>query len=142
MAYMCFYCIVLLQSLTVLQDPFSKLGFNSNGNWDLPYIQAGFRKGRRTRDQIANTHWITEKAREFQKNIYLCFTDYTKAFDYLDHNKLWRILRDGNIRLPYLPSEKPVCRSGSNSLYKTWNNILVQTWERSMSRLYIVTLLI
>ena len=56
-------------------------------------VQAGFRKGRGTRDQIANIHWIIEKAREFQKNIYFCFIDYTKSFDYVDHNKLWRILQ-------------------------------------------------
>ena len=57
-------------------------------NQELPEVQAGFRNGRRTRDQIANIHWIVEKAREFQKNIYFCFIDYTKAFDYMDHNKL------------------------------------------------------
>ena len=57
-------------------------------NWDLPDIQAGFRKGRETRDQTANIWWIIEKAREFQKNIYFCFIDYTKAFDYVDHNRL------------------------------------------------------
>ena len=61
-------------------------------NWELTDIQAGFRKGRATRDQIANIHWITEKAMEFQKNIYFCFIDYTKAFDCVDHNKLWKIL--------------------------------------------------
>ena len=55
-------------------------------------VQAGFRKGRRSRDQIANVCWIIEKAREFQKNVYLCFIDYTKAFDCVDHNKLWKIL--------------------------------------------------
>ena len=61
-------------------------------NRELPDVQAGFRKGRGTRDQIANIRWITEKAREFRKNIYLCFIDDTKAFDYVDHNKLWKIL--------------------------------------------------
>ena len=59
-------------------------------NRELPDVQAGFRKGRGTRDQIANTRWIMEKAREFQKNIYFCFIDYAKAFDYVDHNKLWK----------------------------------------------------
>ena len=59
-----------------------------------PDVQAGFRKGRGTRDQIANTHWIMEKAREFQKNIYFCFTDYAKTFDCVYHNKLWKILRE------------------------------------------------
>ena len=85
-------------------------------NHELPDIQTGFRKGRGTRDQIANIHWIIEKAREFQKNIYFCFIDYVKAFDCVDHNKMWKCLkRDGNTRPPDLPPEKSVCRSGSNS---------------------------
>ena len=62
-------------------------------NWELPDVQAEFRKGRGTRDQIANILWIIEKAREFQKNIYFCFIDYTKAFDRVDHSKLWNILK-------------------------------------------------
>ena len=66
-------------------------------NHELPDVQAGFRKGRGTRDQIANIHWIIEKAREFQKNIYFCFTDYAKAFDHVDHNKLWKILKEMGI---------------------------------------------
>ena len=81
---------------------------------ELPDIQAGFRTGRETRDQIANIHWIIEKAREFQKNIYFCFIDYAKAFDCVDHNKLGNSERDGNTRPPDLPLEKFVCRSGSN----------------------------
>ena len=80
----------------------------------LPDVQTGFRKGRRTRGQIVNLSWIIEKAMEFRKNVYFCFTDYTKAFDYMDHNKLWKILRDENARPPYLSPEKPVCRSRSN----------------------------
>ena len=82
-------------------------------NQQLPDVQAGFRKDRGTRDQIANIRWITEKAREFQKNIY--FIDYTKAFDNVDHNKLENSERDGNTRPPDLPLEKFVCRLGSNS---------------------------
>ena len=78
-------------------------------NQELPDVQAGFRKARGTRDQIANIHWIKEKAREFQKNIYFCVIDH--AFDCVDHNKLWKILRDRNTRSPYLSPEKPVCRS-------------------------------
>ena len=66
-------------------------------NQELPDVQAGFRKGRGTRDQIANIHWIIEKAREVQKNIYFCFIDYTKAFDSVDHNKLWKILKEMGI---------------------------------------------
>ena len=83
---------------------------------ELPDVQVGFRKGRGTRDQIANTFWVIKKAREFQKNIYFCFVDYAKAFDCLDHNKLLKILNDMRItRPPDLPLEKPVCRTLSNS---------------------------
>ena len=84
-------------------------------NRELPDVQAYFRKGRGTRDQITNIHWIMEKAREFQKNIYFCFIDYAKAFDCVDHNKLENSERDENTRLPDLPLEISVCRSGSNS---------------------------
>ena len=86
-------------------------------NHELPAVQAGFRKGRGTRDPIANICWITEKARrEFQKNIYFFFIDYAKAFDCVDHNKLWKILQEMGIpEPPDLPFEKFVCRSGSNS---------------------------
>ena len=66
-------------------------------NRELPDIQAGFRKGRGTGDQTANIHWLNEKAREFQKNIYFCFIDYAKAFDYVNHNKLWKILKEMGI---------------------------------------------
>ena len=64
---------------------------------EFPDVQAGFRKGRGTRDQIANIHWIIKKAKEFQKNIYFCFIDYAKAFDYVDHNNLWKILKEMGI---------------------------------------------
>ena len=80
-------------------------------NCELLDVQAGFRKGRGTRDWIANIRWIIEKAREFQKNIYFCFIDYAKAFDCVNHNKLWKILKEMEIRTPYLPPEKSVCRS-------------------------------
>ena len=82
-------------------------------NDELPDVQAGFRKGRGTRDQIANICWIMEKAREFQKHIYFCFIDYAKVFDCVDHSKLWKTLREMGI--PDLPLEKSVCRSRSNS---------------------------
>ena len=84
-------------------------------NHELPNVPVGFRKGKGTRDQIANIRWIIKKAREFQKNIYFCFIDYAKAFDCVDHNKLENSERDGNTRPPDWPLEKPVCRSGSNS---------------------------
>ena len=77
-------------------------------NHELPDVQAGFRKGRGTRDQIANIHWIIEKAREFQKNIYFCFTDYAKAFDCVDHNKLRKILRRGEYQTTW-PSSWEIC---------------------------------
>ena len=83
-------------------------------NCELPDVQAGFRKGRGTRDQIANICWIIKKAREFQKNIYFCFIDYAKAFDCVDHHTLWKILKEMGI--PDLPLEKSVCRSGRQQL--------------------------
>ena len=67
-------------------------------NHEIPVVQAGFRKGRGTRDQIANIRWLIEKAREFQKNIYFCFIDYVKASDCMDHNKLWKILKEMGIQ--------------------------------------------
>ena len=83
-------------------------------NHEIADVQAGFREGRGTRDQIANICWIIEKAREFQKNIYSCLIDYDKAFDHVDHNKLWKILKEMGIAA-YLPPEKSVCRLRSNS---------------------------
>ena len=110
-------------------------------NRELPDAQAGFRKGRGTRDQIANIRWIIEKAREFQKNIYFCFIDYAKAFDCVDHNKLWKILKEtGNIRPPDLPLEKPCVQVRKQQLELDMNSRLVPYRKRGMSRLYIVTL--
>ena len=83
-------------------------------NHELSDVQAGFRKGRGTRNQFVNIFWITENAREFQKNIYFCFIGYTKGFD-MCITTTWKILKDGNTRPPDLPLEKSVCRSGSNS---------------------------
>ena len=107
-------------------------------NCELTDVQTGFRKGRGTRDQIANICWIIEKAREFQKNVDFCFIDYAKTFDCVDHNKLENSERDENTRPPDLSLEKPVCRSGSNSYNWTWTNRLVPIRKR----LYIVTMLI
>ena len=103
-------------------------------NYELPN-QAGFRKGRETRDQIANICWIMKKARKF-------FIDYAKAFDCVDHNKLENSERDGDTRPPDLPLEKSAWRSGSSSQNWTWNNRLVPNRNRSTSRQDIVTLLI
>ena len=83
-------------------------------NRELPDVQAGFKKGRGTRDQISNIHCVIKKAREFQKNIYFCVIDYAKAFDSVDHNKLENSSRDGDTRPPNLPPEKSVCRSKRN----------------------------
>ena len=83
-------------------------------NCELPDVQAGFRKGRETRDQIASICWIIEKAREFQKNTYFCFIDYAKAFDCVDHNKLKNSEIAGNPESPDLPHERSVCRAESN----------------------------
>ena len=83
-------------------------------NQELPDVQAGLRKGRRARDQIANIFWIIQKTREFQKSI--CFIDYAKAFDCVDYNKLENSSRDGNTRPPYLSPEKSVCRSRKQQL--------------------------
>ena len=84
-------------------------------NCELLDVQAGFRKGRRTRDQVANVQWIIEKATEFQKTIYFCFIDYAKLFDCVDHKKLENSEREGYTRPPNLPLEISVGRSGSNS---------------------------
>ena len=101
-------------------------------NQELPDVQGGFRKGREIRDQIVNICWIIE-AREFQKNIYFCFNDYSKVFDCVDQNKLENSEREGNTRPPDLPPEKFVCRSRSNSYNRTWNNGLVPNWEMVLS---------
>ena len=110
-------------------------------NYERPDVQAEFRKGRGTRDQIANVCWIIEKAREFQKNIYVCFTEYPKAFDCVDHNKLWKILKELGIpdHLTCLLRNLDV---GQEAAVRTKNNRLVPNWEGSTSKLYIVTLLI
>ena len=84
-------------------------------NREFPHVQAGFRKGRGTRDQIANIRWIIEKARKFQKDIYFCFIDYAKAFDCVSPQTVENSERDGNTRPPDLPLEESVCRSKSNS---------------------------
>ena len=112
-------------------------------NREPPDVQAGFRKGRGTRDQIANIHWIIEKAREFQKNIYFCFIDYPRAFDCVDHNKLWKILQD--IGIPdHLTCLLRNLYAGQEVIVRTGHGITnwFQNWEKSTSRLYIVTLLI
>ena len=82
--------------------------FQQYMNWELPNVQAGFRKGRGTRDQIASICWIIEKAKEFQRDIYFCFIDYAKTFDYVDHNKLWKILKEMGMQAT-LPASWEIC---------------------------------
>ena len=110
------YCtIVLISHASKVMLKILQARLQQYVNQELPDVQAGFRKGRGTRDQIANFCCIIKKAREFHKNIYFCFIDYAKAFNCVDHSKLENSERDGNIRPPDLHLEKHVCRSGSNS---------------------------
>ena len=109
-------------------------------NQELPDVQAGFRKGRGTRDQIASIHWITEKGREFQKNIYFCFIDYTKAFDCVDHYKLWKILKEMGIP-DHLTCLLRNLYAGQEATVTTWHGTM-DCSKLGTSRLYIVTLLI
>ena len=134
--------------LTVASWPayrFLKRKAQQSVNRGLPNVQAGLRKGRGTRDQIANYSWIVEKAREFQKNIYFCFIDYAKDFDCVDHNKLWKILKQMGIA-DHLTCLLRNLYAGQEATVRTrhliWNNRLVLNWERSTSRRYTITLLI
>ena len=102
---------------------------------ELPDVQAGLRKGKRARDQVANIRWIIEKAREYQKNIYLCFIDCAKAFDYVDHNKLWKVLKEVGVpdhltsllRNPYVGQEATV-----RTLYGTIGSGLRKEYHRAV----------
>ena len=109
-------------------------------NYELPDVQVGFRKDRGTRDQIANIHWIIGKAREFQKNIYFCFLDYAKAFDCVDHNKLWEILREMGIP-DHLTYPLQNLHAGQEATVRTIHGTM-ENWGRSTLRLYIIILLI
>ena len=111
-------------------------------NHDCPDIQAGFRKGSGTRDQIANIRWIIEKAREFQKNIYFCFIDYAKAFACVDHKKLWKILKEMRIPDHLTCLLRNLYAGKKHQLELDMEQQLVPNRKRSTSRLYIVTLLI
>ena len=111
-------------------------------NWELPDVQAEFSNGSGSRDQIVNIHCIIEKAREFQKNIYFCFVDYAKAFDCVDQNKLWKIIQEMGVP-DHLPASWEICMQvKKQQLKQDMDNWQVPNWKRSMSRLYIVTLLI
>ena len=111
--------------------------------FDIPEVRGGFRKGRGTRDLISNVYWIIEKAREFQKNIYFCLINYAEAFDFADHNKLWKIFKEMGI--PDLTCLLRNLYAGQEATVRTGHGTIdrpVPTRERSASRLYIVTLLI
>ena len=109
-------------------------------NRELPEVQAGFRIGRGTRDQTANICWIIEKAREFQKNIYFCFTDYAKTFDYVDHNKLWKIFQEMGIPDYHIYLLRNLYAGQDATVRPEHGTMKIPNWERSTSRLYIFTL--
>ena len=136
--------LTMLEPLTVEHNKLWKIlqtRHQHHVNWELADVQARFIKGRGTRDQIATILWITEKASQFQKNICFCFIDYTKAFDSMDHNKLWIINRWEYQTI--LPASWEMCiQVNKEQLELDMNNRLIPNSERSMSRLYIVTLLI
>ena len=112
-------------------------------NHEFPDVKSGFRKGRGTRGHIANIHWIMEKAREFHKNICFCFINYTKTFDSVDHNKLWEILKEIEIQTTLPASWLIYTQVKKQQLELDMEQLdMVPNWEWSMSRLYIVTLLI
>ena len=111
-------------------------------NCELPDVQPGFRKGRGTRDQIANIRWIMEKAREFQKNIYFCFIDYAKAFDCLDHNKVWKTLKEMGIPDHLTCLLRNLYAGQEATVELDMEQQTGPNRKKSTSRLYIVTLLI
>ena len=115
-------------------------------NREIPDVQAGFRKSRGTRDQTANIHWVMEKAREFQKNIYFCFIDYAKAFDCVDHNKLWKILKEMGIpdhltcllRNIYADQEATVRTGyGTTDWFKIWKEFDKAVYSHSAYLIYM-----
>ena len=109
-----YHTIALISQTSKVMLKILQAGLQQYVNRELPDVQAGFRKDR-TRDQTANICWIIGKAREFQKNIYLCFTDYTEDFDNVDHKNCGKLLKRWEYQPPYLPPKKPACRSRSNS---------------------------
>ena len=137
------YCtIVLISHTSKVMLKILKAMLQRYMNQELSDFQSGFRKGREIRDQIANICWITEKAREFQKTSTSALLTMSKPLLCGSQQTTENSSRDGNTRSPYLPPEKSVYRSRSNSKNQTWNNGMVPNRERSTSRLYTVTLLI
>ena len=134
--------IALISQASKVMLKFLQARLQQYVNHEIPDVQAGFKNGRGTRDQIANIRWIIEKSREFQKNIYFCFIDYAKAFDCVDHNKLWKILKEMGIP-DHLTCLWRNLYAGQEATARTGHGTrLVPYRKRSTSRLYIVTLLI
>ena len=146
------YCTVaLISQANKVMLKNLQLRFQQYISWELPDVQATFRKGQGTRDQMANICWIIKKARVFQKNIYFCFVDYTNAFDCVDHDKLWKILKEMGIpdHLTHLllnlyagQEETVRTEHGTTDCFQRKPVCSKETWKWSMSRLYIITLLI
>ena len=137
-----YHTIALISHTSKVMLKILQARFQQYRNWELPDVQDGFRKGRGTRDQIPNIHWIIEKARELQKNIYFCLIDYAKAFVWITINcgkffKRWEYQTT-------LPASWETCMQVKKKRHgtKTWNNRQFQNWENSTSKLYVVTLLI
>ena len=143
-----YHTIALISNTSKIMLKILQVRFQQYMNHELPDVQGWFRKGRGTRGQIANVHWILEKAREIQKDIFFCFTDYTKTFDSVDHNKLWKILKEMGVpdhltcllRNLYAGQEATArTLHGTMDWFQKWTST---PWERHTSRLYNVTLLI
>ena len=132
--------IALISHASKVMLKFLQASLQHYVNHELPDVQAGFRKGRRTRDQIANICWIIEKAREFQKNVYFCFIDYAKAFNCVDHNKLWKILNMMGIP-DHLTCPLRNLYAGQEATVRIGHGT-TDWFQIRKSRLYIVTLLI
>ena len=138
-----YHTIVLISHVSKVMLKILQARLQQYLNQEPPDVQAGFRKGRGTRDQIANIRWIIEKAREFQKIIYLCFINYTKTFDCVDHSKLCKILQEMGIPDHLTCLLRNLCAGQEATVRtRTWNDGRVPNWERSTSRLCIVYLLI
>ena len=137
------YCtIALISHASKVMLKILQARFQQYVNCELPDVQDGFKKGKETRDQIASICWILEKARGFQKSIYFCFIDYSKAVDSVYHNKLENSYRDGEYQTTWPASWKICTQVKKEQLELNMENGLVPNWERIISSLYIVTLLI
>ena len=133
---------VLISHASKVMHKILQAGLQQYMNRELPDVQAVLKKDRGTKDQIANIHWIIEKARGLQKNIYFCFIDYAKAFDCVDHTTCGKFFKRWEYQTT-LPASWEICMQvNKKQLNWTWYNRLVPNGERSTSRLYIVTLLI